>query len=542
MGLRSAFISILLSFSILLIQACGGSQGVPTSQGASPAQAAQNPIPTITTIHGAKGEGPRLHIVGNGYIPSSAVFLNDRAWTAAFVNAGELTVNVLESDVPNDGVIRFKVVNPQPGGGTSNIYTLTFVTVTPVITSIQPNHAVAGSAAFGLAVLGRNFYPNSVVRWNSQTLATTFQSSTQLTANVTTELVAKADTAQISVFTDGVAGGASSNVVAFTIDAQSNPSSADSITLRVNALAFDPVSQTLYASTPGSTGADSGNAIVEINTSGSPKRIRSTFVGSEPGPIALSQDGSTLYVGLQGAGAVRRYDTGTHVPGDQFVLGSDNTFGVYIADDIAILPGSNSTVAVARKVTSSSPGGMGVAVYSNGVKEPNELGRWSPPFFYLPNQIEFGTRADVLYGLGDSWGFRRMKIDSNGVSLLDTDGSFNPYLGRSVVWSGGKLYGIDGPVIDPDVKILLGTYPAIDTSSTIFAVFPDPKLKRVFFIRTNFERTLYELLEFDMDSYILLKKTVLTGIQGQFIAASYLENRRFAIATETGKVYFASAQ
>jgi hypothetical protein len=135
-----------------------------------------------------------------------------------------------------------------------------------------------------------------------------------------------------------------------------------------------------------------------------------------------------------------------------------------------------------------------------------------------------------------------MKIDSNGVSLLDTDGSFNPYLGRSVVWSGGKLYGIDGPVIDPDVKILLGTYPAIDTSSTIFAVFPDPKLKRVFFIRTNFERTLYELLEFDMDSYILLKKTVLTGIQGQFIAASYLENRRFAIATETGKVYFASAQ
>jgi hypothetical protein len=67
-----------------------------------------------------------------------------------------------------------------------------------------------------------------------------------------------------------------------------------------------PGTQTIYASVPGWAGAG-GNSITPINpaqsSTGTP-----VFVGSEPGEMAASDDGRYIYVGLDGASAVRRYD------------------------------------------------------------------------------------------------------------------------------------------------------------------------------------------------------------------------------------------
>jgi YD repeat-containing protein len=109
--------------------------------------------------------------------------------------------------------------------GTSIIYTYdaagnrTLVQVTgastnPVIININPSSAAAGAAGFILTVNGNNFFNNSVVQWNGADRATTFVSSSQLTASIPASDLAASGTANIAVINPG---GLTSNAVAFPI-------------------------------------------------------------------------------------------------------------------------------------------------------------------------------------------------------------------------------------------------------------------------------------------------------------------------------------
>jgi hypothetical protein len=87
----------------------------------------------------------------------------------------------------------------------------------PAITTISPNSANAGAAAFTLTVNGSNFISGSTVRWNGNTLSTSFVSSTQLTATVPAANVATAGRASVTVFTP-TPGGGTSTAASFTIN------------------------------------------------------------------------------------------------------------------------------------------------------------------------------------------------------------------------------------------------------------------------------------------------------------------------------------
>src|SRR6185503_12534120 len=92
------------------------------------------------------------------------------------------------------------------------------------------------------------------------------------------------------------------------------------LTLATNSLLLNPASGTIFATVPGNSQTD-GNSIVEINpTAGT--ILGATFVGSEPGPMALSDDGSTLFVGLEGSSMIREFNVPTTTPGVQFSVGS----------------------------------------------------------------------------------------------------------------------------------------------------------------------------------------------------------------------------
>src|SRR5439155_190589 len=86
----------------------------------------------------------------------------------------------------------------------------------PTITSINPSCAMAGGPQFTLTVIGTNYDNTSVVRWNGANRATTFVSSTQLTAIVLAADIATAGTAQVTVKNST---GSVSNAVTFTIAA-----------------------------------------------------------------------------------------------------------------------------------------------------------------------------------------------------------------------------------------------------------------------------------------------------------------------------------
>ena len=87
------------------------------------------------------------------------------------------------------------------------------VVTSPTISSVSPASMAAGSSTFTLTVAGSNFTSSSTVTWNGSRLATTFVSSSQLTAAVTSNLVATPGTVTLAVDT----AGASSKGIAFVV-------------------------------------------------------------------------------------------------------------------------------------------------------------------------------------------------------------------------------------------------------------------------------------------------------------------------------------
>src|SRR5206468_7853592 len=71
----------------------------------------------------------------------------------------------------------------------------------PTLSSLNPTCATAGGPQFTLTVNGTNFVSGSTVNWNGTALATTFVSTTQLTATVPAVLIATAGTSSLTVVT-----------------------------------------------------------------------------------------------------------------------------------------------------------------------------------------------------------------------------------------------------------------------------------------------------------------------------------------------------
>lgn len=237
----------------------------------------------------------------------------------------------------------------------------------------------------------------------------------------------------------------------------------------INDFAYEPASQTIYASVP-SSGGTRGNTITPITpTTGA--LGQSVFVGSEPQTIGISKDGQVLYVYLRGALAMRRFDLATQTPGIQFGLGTDPNFGgQFLANDIAVAPDDPNTIAVARWATSSPPEG-GVAIYDNGVMRPTT----TPGHIVASSWLAYSTPS-VLYGGGNSSGLNTMTVNSSGVSV--TGATAYP-VGTFIELKNGLIYSARGQAVDPASGNLVGSFTNFTTSPNSMAV--DTGLNKIFF-------------------------------------------------------------
>ncbi|HEU5092281.1 MAG TPA: hypothetical protein VFT30_06325, partial [Nitrospira sp.] len=213
------------------------------------------------------------------------------------------------------------------------------------------------------------------------------------------------------------------------------------MTLSANDLIFNPATQKIYASVPSNEGSN-GNSIAEIDpVLGSV--TNQVFVGSEPNILAPSDDGSTLYVGLDGAASIRRYNMQTHTAGQQFFLGRDNSFGPLGLGGIAVSPGNPSTVAVALQHPNILPLQAGVAIYDDGVRRP-KIGPGQPDgsdlLAFASPSLLYGATA---FGFGD---LTKFSVDSSGVTVIGTAPFF---AGAEITLANNLLYGSSGQVIDP---------------------------------------------------------------------------------------------
>lgn len=306
------------------------------------------------------------------------------------------------------------------------------------------------------------------------------------------------------------------------------PALADGIIavpLLANDLVYDPFSDRLYASTPSSAGA-LGNRVVRINPY-SGQIEADTFIGSEPQALAISDDGRYIYVDLDGAAAIRRYHVPTATAGLQFSLGNDPHTGPYYAEDMAVVPGNPNAVAVARRNRGFSPRHEGVAIYVEGVKLPNETAGHTGS-----NRIEFGSSPTRLYGYNNEtteFGYRRMTVDDNGVSVLDVTGNLISNFGVDIEYDDGRIYATSGRVIDAEGRVLIGTYPVSGL------VEPDSSVGRTFFLTGS--GSVRTVSAFDQQQFLLQDFLDVPGVSGTAGSLVRWGRDGLAFCTTGGQVF-----
>jgi hypothetical protein len=163
-----------------------------------------------------------LTVNGGNFLNGSVVRYAGSDRTTTFVNSGQLTAQITSADVQTAGSFGITVFNPAPGGGLSNSVNLTVNPAgggnpVPTISSLSPNSATAGGAAFTLTVNGTNYIAGSVVRWGGSDRTTSFVNANQVTAQITAADIASSGSVNVTVFNPAPGGGLSGNS-SFTIN------------------------------------------------------------------------------------------------------------------------------------------------------------------------------------------------------------------------------------------------------------------------------------------------------------------------------------
>ncbi|MBL8086471.1 MAG: hypothetical protein JNM85_00175 [Chthonomonas sp.] len=148
-------------------------------------------------------------------ISGSGVTVNSVTYTSPT----SITLNVTVSGAATASARDLTITNPDGQFVTgAGVFTVTSsANPVPVISSISPSSAIAGSAGFSLTVSGSNFISGSIVRWNGADRATTFVNSGSVTAAISAADIASAGSASVTVF-NPAPGGGTSNSATFNIN------------------------------------------------------------------------------------------------------------------------------------------------------------------------------------------------------------------------------------------------------------------------------------------------------------------------------------
>jgi sugar lactone lactonase YvrE len=265
------------------------------------------------------------------------------------------------------------------------------------------------------------------------------------------------------------------------------------VPLTTNSLAYNAERQAIYVTLP-SNAAANGNSVAQVNTSTGAVESP-VFVGSEPKRMAFSDDGQTMYVGLNGAAAVRRVDLQTQTPGLQFSVGADSFSGLYFPDYLAVMPGNPDAVAVSRTNGAT-------AIYDSGVQRPQTAGG---------GPLQFGLTASRLYAGGGP--VQKLAVGASGLTSAGTIPSGRGGTTSFFDKTRGLLFTSGGDVIDPEAGTILGQFSGLGYSS-LMAV--DPAAGRVYFLTgDSFSSSAWKLVAYDMNTFLPLGYANLSGIVGE---------------------------
>ncbi len=260
-----------------------------------------NPVPALVSVSPAQAAvnspAQTLTITGSDFIKGAQVTFNGAALNTTFVSANQLTAVLPSGDLTSYGTSAIGVTNPAPTTGIAAPLSFQVTQPQPAISSVTPGTLVIGAASqTTLTVNGTGFTDKAAVQWNGTALATTFVSSTQLTAVLPDNSLNQAGTNQVTVALPDP-GGIASPAYTLTVDSPvpqvtgvspiSVPVGSGGLTLTVNGSGFFSGSQVALNGTALSTtfvGATQLTAAVPSNVTAAAAAYTVSVVN--PAPVA----------------------------------------------------------------------------------------------------------------------------------------------------------------------------------------------------------------------------------------------------------------
>ncbi|MCU1331151.1 MAG: hypothetical protein JWM08_143 [Candidatus Angelobacter sp.] len=404
---------------------------------------------------------------------------------------------------------------------------------TPVIASLNPGSASAGTPAFSITVNGTNFIATSVVKFNGSARTTTFVSPTQLTAAINASDVASARTSIITV-DNGANGGSSAGSTFFVgTSAGTTPAGAsfaiEALAQPANDLLFDPINQVFFVSVPGTSTAH-GNTVTALDLSG--KVISSQFVGSEPQVLALSGDSSFIYVGNKASANVQRVALPAMTTDVSYSLGSDSFFGPLFPLDIEVAPGAPHTAAV-----TSSGGGRALSIFDDGTERPTQA-----PAFNFFDTVQWGADASTLLAANNSntaFDFYTLAVSAAGVTLSHDFPFVLTNSAKRIHFEPSKnlVYADNGQIIDPATGAGTGRFITPTFSDTPLMVV-DAAANRAYFLTQSFFNTpTVTLQSFNLTTLALVDSMTISNVNGSIGRLVRWGQNGLAFNTSGGQVF-----
>ena len=166
-----------------------------------------------SAVQGAAGF--TLGISGQNFESQSVVKWNGVARTTSYVSATQVTTQVSASDLVNMGSVQISVSNQATGGSDSQPLNFAISQAPPQVSSLSPQSTNVGASAFLLTVDGAFFDFDSVIRLNGTSLPTTFDSASQISAQVPASAMVVPGVLNIDVLDAGT--GLASNAAGLTV-------------------------------------------------------------------------------------------------------------------------------------------------------------------------------------------------------------------------------------------------------------------------------------------------------------------------------------
>lgn len=217
-----------------------------------------------------------------------------------------------------------------------------------------------------------------------------------------------------------------------------------SLAIEASALVADSARKRLYAVVTGKA-ATHANELVVVDASGNVEA--SMVIGSDPDSLALSQDGTRLWVGIHGAFSVREVDVtqSPPKPGASYVLPPGQfAHDAVHAGPMVALPGAPESIAASLHYDGLSPSLAGVVVLDAG----NPRAKLTPGHTGA-SRLTSGPPG-YLFGFNNlhtGFGFYSVVVDATGAVQTEHDGLVDGF-DNDIVYDSGFVLATGGEVID----------------------------------------------------------------------------------------------